>query len=367
MSRIALLVPDLAAGGAERVMLALAQEFTANGHEVDLLVLKAEGKLLEYVPERVRLVDLGARELGLGQLGLAFSAARRLSKWISEEKPDVLLSTVTGANLVALLVKVFTRSRISTVVREAQSVRNVGSKLRRLGMRWLYPNATAVIAVSRTVHTELVEMIGLRPKTVHEISNPVDLKFLRDRAEIPVKHPWIQNRSGPLIVAVGRLVTEKDYPTLLRAFSLLPGTLNAKLIILGEGTEKHRLAALAVNLKIQDHVQLVGFDTNPWRWMAHADLYVISSRSEGNPNSLLEALALGLPAVGTSYDESITSFAARWNVPLAPPGDPKALSQLMAQQLASPSIPSAAEGLPCIESVARQYLRVLGIHSASSS
>lgn len=365
MSRIALLMPDLAAGGAERVMLMLAQEFTAKGHQIDLLVFKAEGQLLEFVPTRVRLVDLRARDLGLGQIGLAISAARRLSKWISAEKPDVLLSTVTGANLVALLARAVARSGTSVVVREAQRVSNVGSKFRTLAMRWLYPRAHAVVGVSRTVSAELIHMIGLSPGLVHEIPNPVDLEFLRKQSAVAVEHPWIRDPNAPLIVAAGRLVTEKDYSTLLRAFALLRGNSNAKLIILGEGPERNRLESLAVELKIQDHVQLAGFDPNPWRWMANADLYVLSSRSEGNPNSLLEALALGLPVVATRYDDSITAFAARWNITLAPPGDAETLSGVMAQQLASPLIPSDPDGLPCIESVARQYLGVLGIHSAS--
>ena len=367
MSRIAMLIPDLGAGGAERVMLALAQEFTANGHRIDLLVFKAEGQLLEYVPERVRLVDLGACDLGLGQIGLAFSAVLRLSKWISVERPDVLLSTVTGANLVALLFKILTRSRISVVVRQAQSVSNVGSKFRTIGMRWLYPRAHAVIGVSRTVSNELVDMIGLSPTMVHEIPNPVDLEVIRERAEATIQHPWIQDPTGPLVIAVGRLVPAKDYPTLLRAFSFLPGRFNAKLIILGEGAEKDRLRALALELKIQEHVQFVGFDANPWRWMARANLYVISSKSEGNPNSLLEALALGVPTVATGYDDSITSFAARWSIPLAAKGDAKELSRVMADQLTSPATPTGTEGLPCVKSVARQYLRVLGTCSSQGS
>ena len=363
MSRIALVLPDLAAGGAERVMLSLAHEFTAKGHEVDLVIFKAQGQLLGNVPSGVRLVDLQASDLGLGKLGLALSAVRRLRKWIRAEKPDVLLSTVTGANIVALLAKAVARSSISVVVREAQSVSNVASKFRTLGMRLLYPGAHAVIGVSRTVSAELVHVIRLSPTLVHEIPNPVDLEFLRNQSLFAVQHPWIDAPTGPLIVAVGRLVAAKDYPTLLRAFAHLPSKLRAKLIILGEGPERDHLESLALELKIQDHFQLAGFDANPWRWMARADLYVLSSKSEGNPNALLEALALGLPVVATSYDESITTFAAQRGIPLAPPGDAEKLAKVMAQRVSTPATQSDPEGLPSIESVARQYLGVLGINS----
>ena len=119
MTRITLLLPDLAAGGAERVMLTLAREFDVKGYQIDLLVFRAEGHLRECVPDGVRLVDLGVRTLGLGEIGLALYAVRHLRKWIRDEKPGVLISTVTGANLLALLVKEARRSSISVVVRQA--------------------------------------------------------------------------------------------------------------------------------------------------------------------------------------------------------------------------------------------------------
>ncbi|WP_295590854.1 glycosyltransferase [uncultured Lamprocystis sp.] len=333
MSHLALLLPELEAGGAQRVMLHLAREFAARGHRVDLVLLTGKGPLVAAVPARVRLVDLQCRNLGLGALGFAFSCVNRLAHWLRSERPDAMLSTITGANLVALVARERAGVAMRLAIREAVTLSNTNSALRRWAMRRLYPRADAVIALSSYMAAELEVRLGLAPERVVCIPNPVDVHLVWAGARQPLVHPWLDTPNLRVVIAAGRLIRQKDHATLLRAFALLPTDAPARLLVIGEGPERLALERLAGSLGIAQRVQLVGFDPNPWRWMARADLFVLSSRWEGHPNSLLEALVLGLPAVVTAYDSSIFDLAARHGLALVPPADPARLAQMMVRLL----------------------------------
>jgi glycosyltransferase involved in cell wall biosynthesis len=341
---IALLLPELEAGGAQRVMLLLAREFAARGHRVDLVLLHASGALLADVPADVRVVDLAARPLGLGQFGFSLSSVRRLAAWLRRTRPDAMLSTITGANLVAVLARRLARIPMRLAIREAVTLDNVTSPLRRRAMRWLYPQADAAIALSPVMADQLVRQLGVPPHRVRCIPNPVDALCVRERGRAPLAHPWLNDIQLKVVISAGRLIPQKDYPTLLRAFALLPEPSSARLIIVGEGPERPRLEALAAELGIADRIHLPGFDANPWRWMARADLFVLSSRWEGHPNALLEALALGLPAVITEYDASAADLAAHFKLRSVPPVTPPALSRALFDML---SAQHSGDGAAC--------------------
>lgn len=157
---------------------------------------------------------------------------------------------------------------------------------------------------------------------------------------------------------MGRLIPQKDYPTLLRAFALLPCDPCARLIIVGEGAERLLLEKLIDELAVEDRVQLVGFDANPWRWMARADLFVLSSRWEGHPNALLEAATLGLPAVVTEYDDSVREMARKCSITMVSVGQAEqmawAISSTLAQERAGP-----CEDMPSVSKAVDGYLSVL--------
>lgn len=330
MSRhIALLLPELEAGGAQRVMLLLAREFAARGHRVDLVLLHASGALLADVPADVRVVDLAARPLGLGQFGFGLSSVRRLAAWLRRTRPDAMLSTITGANLVAVLARRVARIPMRLAIREAGAPTSIGSPLRRQSMRWLYPQADAVIALSPAMAEQLRRQVGIHARHIHCIHNPVDAAYIRKQGQAQLGHPWLDDRHLKVIISVGRLIPQKDYPTLLRAFALLPAEIPARLIIVGEGPERARLETLTRELRIEDRIQLAGFDPNPWRWMSRADLFALSSTSEGHPNVLLEAVALGLPVAATEYDSSLRDMATTYALQSVPTGQPLALANCM--------------------------------------
>lgn len=333
MSRITLLLPDLEVGGAQRVMLLLAREFIEFGHSVDLVLLTPSGPLLSDIPEGVKIVDLEAKSFGFGRLGFMASSIVRLAAWIKREAPDVLLSTITGTNLVALLAQKVSSVSFRVVIREAVTLDNVCGALRLRAMRWLYPQADAVIVLSSFMVKELINKIGVPSSNIHCISNPVDNVFVNEQGRIPIEHRWLDKEKYKVVISVGRLILQKDFATLIRAFALLPRKLSARLIILGEGAEREMLEQLAMDLGIADIAQFIGFDANPWRWMARADLFVLPSRWEGHPNVLLEALALDLPVVATEYDISVLELAADHGFVVVPSGDSVVLAGAIEEQL----------------------------------
>jgi len=359
MNHIAMLLPDLEVGGAQRVMILLAKEFTARGYKVDMVVLSASGPLRNSIHSRIELVDLATRNYGFGQIGFLFFSVFRLAAWMRGKKPDVLLSTVTGANLVALLAQ--KRAAVSTriVIREAVTLKNVSSTLRLYAMRWLYPQADAVIALSPVMVAELSEKIGVPSSRIHYIANPVDAEFINEQGRMSIEHHWLDNEQFKVIISVGRLILQKDYATLLHAFALLSRKIPARLIILGEGAERANLEQLAVHLGVADITQFVGFDSNPWRWMAAADLFVLSSRWEGHPNALLEAIALGIPAIVTNYDGYDREMAEHYNISVVNVGDKIMLADKIEQRLFNDAPRDRIRLTINLDNIIDAYLRVL--------
>jgi glycosyltransferase involved in cell wall biosynthesis len=362
MSHIALLLPDLEVGGAQRVMLLLAKEFIARGHHVDMVVLHASGPLSDSIPPGVNMIDIGARRYGLGVFGFTVSSVMRLAAWLKRTHPDVVLSSINGANIVSLLVRKFYSISTRVVVRETASVATIAKGVRLRVMRWLYPEADCAIVLNSVMVKELEELVGVPKEKISRISNPIDEKFILEQAKAPLNHLWVGGEEQNLVISVGRLVPEKDYPVLVKAFALLPGKLNARLIIIGEGKERDSLESLVRRLKVQKSVQLIGFDANPWRWIAHARLFVLASNSEGYPNSLMEALVLGVPAVVTEYDYSAQELATRYGFEVIPVGQETLLAQSIEEQLCA-EVQQRRRPLDRVEDVVSDYLNALGCSS----
>jgi glycosyltransferase involved in cell wall biosynthesis len=206
----------------------------------------------------------------------------------------------------------------------------------RLCARW-YAKADAAIAISRGLAGQLVETSGIIPERVFTIPNPVDAARIQALAREPFDHPWFARGAPPVILGVGKLEIQKDFPTLLRAFARLRVERPLRLAILGEGPQRDRLERLARDLAISGDVLLPGFQMNPFAWLARATVFVLSSAWEGASNALLEALACGCPSVSTNCvsGPSETLDGGRYGS-LVPVGDDSALAEAIAQVLRSP-------------------------------
>jgi len=363
-NRVALFLPSLRGGGAEKVMVNLARGFVERGLQVDLVLAKAEGPYLSQVPPEVRVVDLGARRVLYSLPGLV--------RYLRQERPQAMLSTLSHANIITLWAKKLARVSTRLVVREANTISmettnvpTLKGKLMPHLIRIFYPWADTIVANSRGVAEDLMKLTGLSPDNIKVIYNPVVTPELFVKAEEPLDHPWFGPGEPPVILGVGRLTKQKDFPTLIRAFALVRKERPARLMILGEGEERPNLEALVRELGLEEDVALPGFVENPYKYMKRAAVFVLSSRWEGLPTVLIEAMALGTPVVATDCPSGPAEIleGGKWGR-LVPVGDINALSEsiLAALEGAHPTkgVGSSLSTFT-LESVIEQYLVVLGL------
>jgi glycosyltransferase involved in cell wall biosynthesis len=331
---ISLLLPDLAGGGAERVMLLLAAQFAKLGHPVDLLLGRVEGPYLNAIPDNVRVVDLSGPGWPRSTPSLALAMAGGLRRYLAETSASVLMSSITGANLIACATVPLAARRPRLVIREASISANRKSALRTLACRLLYPRADAFIGNSKGVVEDLVRDLRVDGRKVHMIHNPIDLEFARCEAGGQSPHPWLEDGGPPVVLGMGRLSREKGFDLLLQAMAVLTRRCPARLILLGDGPEASALRQQAFELGISELTQFPGFQSNPYRWLGRCDVFCLSSRWEGFPQALAEALSLGRRVVASDCRSGPREIleGGRPGV-LVPVGSAEALADGIAQAL----------------------------------
>lgn len=331
--KVALFVPSLGGGGAERVMVLLANGLVDAGYEVDLIVASSHGSHRNALSNRVRLLDLHKTRV--------ITALPGLISYLRRVKPRVLISALDYANVVALLAARLACVSTKLVVTE-HSTLSIASKKDFRGrgrlipglMKLTYPWADQILAVSSGVADDLAVQLGLKRAAIGVAYNPVITEQLPELAGEPVKWPWPREDGVPVILAVGRLTKAKDFSTLLNAFAMLRERQRARLMILGEGELRPELEAQIAEFRIESDVAMPGFSANPYAWMAKADLFVMSSAWEGLPTVLIEAMACGVSVISTDCPNGPAEILGngRWGR-LVPVGDPGALCEAMHQAL----------------------------------
>jgi glycosyltransferase involved in cell wall biosynthesis len=355
--RILLVLPSLERGGGERVMLQLARSFLAAGRDVHLAVLLGGGPLRGEVPDAVVLHELVPAGHARG-FWLAWQAFPRLISLMRSVQPGAVLSTMTGTNLLTVLACKRSHGRARLVLREASSLVNAPGFFKRRAMRWLYPCANMIVAVSKGVAKDL-RGLGIPNDQIRVIHNPVDRDRLRYLAGIGPVLPGLEG--APYVTALGRLTEAKDYPTLLRAYATSQLRHSHRLVIVGEGEERAKLEVIVRQLGITERVLFSGALANPCRVLAGASLLVLSSRWEGYPNALLEALALGVPVVATDCPHGPRELLEDGrHGRLVPVGNPRALAHAMVDECGHPAN-SAEEVIAAHDAcfVASRYLDAL--------
>jgi len=323
-------------GGVERMIVNLCEGLMAFDCQVDLVVVKAESVHLDSLPSTVNLVKLSTSH--------TISSLPSLVSYLRREQPVALLAAKDRANQVAILARhlpgVSTRVvvRMGTTVSAALAGKSQMQKwLWYLPMRLIYPLADAIVAVSHGVAEDLSKITGLPIDRIQVIPNPVIVPRLATLAGHSVAHPWFNENQVPVILGVGRLTRQKDFPTLIKAFATVRAERPCHLVIIGEGRDRPALERLAAGLGIEDDVDLPGFAENPYAYMSRAALFVLSSLWEGSPNVLTEALSLGVPVVSTDCPSGPSEILAGGrHGHLVPVGDPQALAGAILETLDSP-------------------------------
>lgn len=388
---IALAIHTLGGGGLERVVINLATEMAARGYRVDLLVARAEGNMRELVPDSVRMPTLRAsRRLaaharmvaadpgGLGRVfpllldrksHWMFKYIPSLTQYLGKCRPDALLAAHTPVNLAALwarrLAGAGTRLVVSEHVTLSEQLKRTRTWYKHAYpalMRRTYGWAEAIVAVSAGVADDLAARTGLPRAHIATIHNPVDPRVAPD-AQTPLDHPWFAAGSPPVVLSAGRLVDQKDFATLLRAFARVRRSRVARLMILGEGKQRAGLEALARELDIAADMDLPGWQTNPHAFMARAGVFVMSSTWEGFGSVLVEALASGCPVVSTDCPSGPAEILAGGKFgALVPVGDAPALAQAILTTLDTPPDRARLQARAAdfsIDMVTDQYLELL--------
>lgn len=292
-------------------------------------------------PEGVELIHLGVQRSRWAPVPLA--------RFLKEVKPDVLISMPAFINMSAILGWLLGGHGFTKLVVTEHATMSYKafveqrSDLRMLAQpllaRLLYPKADGIVANSQAVLEDLLTQICVPIQRNHAvvIPNPVDIEAVASRSQAKPDHPWLQHKEGPIILSVGRLSKQKNFTLLLKAFTAVRRRWDAKLIILGEGSEKRILESQIAKLGLEDNVSLPGFSENPWSNMARADVFVLPSEEEAFGLVLVEAMICGVPIVATDAigggPRSILEDGKYGN--LVPSDDAEALAEAICQVLTS--------------------------------
>ena len=344
------------------MMLNLAEGLADQGCHVDLVLVKSRHAQLDDLPDKINVVRLPSNH--------TFSSLLALSNYLKKNRPDALLAAKNRANQVAVLARrlsgmsVRVGLRMGTTTTVALQGKSTFKKWSwYLPMRWLYPKADAIIAVSAGVAEDLMRITGLDSRRITVIANPVITPRVDRLANVEPEHPWLQDKAVPVIIGAGRLTRQKDFPTLIKAFARLHAKRRYRLIILGEGKDKALLTNLAEQLKVAGDLDFPGFVDNPYAYMNSADLFVLSSIWEGSPNVLTEAMGLGIPVVSTDCPSGPREILQNGRYgPIVKMGDDRSMAEAMESVLADPPRPDVIKQAVekyRLEYSSQRYLEVL--------
>lgn len=356
--RIAIFAPSMAGGGAERVMATVANGAASMGHPVDLVLATRTGPYLDEIGPEVNIVDLNASRVATSLVPLV--------RYLRTQRPTVVLSALTHANVAALLAACLCGRKTRIVVSERDAVfpvaRRLTARLRRRLTAAMYRRADLILAVSEGVRQDVIREYATSPARVRTVYNPLDIAEIERLSELPTNHGWLEHPDRPVFLAVGRLETAKGFDILIAAFAKMRSEVSARLIILGEGSLRNTLIDHAASLGIADDVDFPGFQSNPFSWMARSDVFVLSSRNEGLPNALIQAMVCGSRVVSTDCPHGPSEILedGRWGV-LVPVGDVDALATAMHQALNPSNAPAVRERAQAFskDALVRKYLALL--------
>lgn len=296
---ILFLLPNLEPGGAEKVFLTLADHLGREGAEVHLALMHSSGALLAEVPEHITVHRLFPYSRKF--LGYELYCAYALAKLADRLKVKACLSTLPPANVVNIWAQQLSNHSHRVIIREA----NTPSVYVRQGLRprlldgiaqLFYRKADIFVAPSNEVASDAQAHYQIPREKIKIIPNPIDFEEIRRKADGPLEIDDF--KSDELIVmAMGRLTYQKGFDVLIQAFSQVK--MKAKLYIFGAGELEQELRRLIKSLHQSERIILAGHVANPFPYLKRCDLFVLSSRFEGQPNVLLQAMALGRPIVST--------------------------------------------------------------------
>jgi glycosyltransferase involved in cell wall biosynthesis len=360
-TKVAMFLPNLCGGGAERVATHLANGLTRRRFGVEMVLSEAKGPFLADLAPEVRVVDLHARH--------AMTSIWPLCRYLRKAKPDVLFSHLDYVNVAALLARrlAHVRTCVIPVVhithsQARQHSRSSREPILRAAIKWLYPTADQIVAVSRGAADDMIRVTGVPAALVRVIYNPVITPVIEALAAEPVDHPWFAPGQVPVILGIGRLARQKEFATLIRAFAVLRKDRDCRLMILGDGEDRDALERLVKELGVAENVALPGHVKNPFSYLARCALFGLSSAWEALPTVVIEALSLGVRVVSTDCPSGPREILQGGQFgALVPVGDVEALARAMSEALGKPrpEVPAAVLLPYTMDAAADRYAELI--------
>ncbi len=364
--QIAIVMPSFKGGGAERMMVYLANNFYKRGYKVDYIVVNSNGPYKTLLNDGVNLVNLNKSRM----LYSIFS----LSSYIFKNRPNVLLSALSYVNIIVYIANILSLRKVKLVVSErtVPSPRIPNYKFKRFYkymLRFVYSRVDKVIAISFAVKKDLVENIHINHNKIEVIYNMVDIVNIEEidfeKKKILYNQTFNNDNylSSKIIIGVGRLESYKNFSYLINAFNILSKEHDEfKLIILGEGKERQKLEQLIKKYGLEDKVKLLGFVNNHMDYMQMSSLFVSPSKIEGFGNVIIEAMAVGLPIIVTDCiggPKEIVEYGKYGDI--VPLNRADLLAEQMHKTLTKKNQPNVKKRAAefSIDLISKQYLQVL--------
>lgn len=367
---ISLFIPTLDGGGAQRVVVNLVNSLVdITDHPIHVVLVKKQGSFLELIRSEVEVIDLGAKR--------TFFSLFKLTAYLKKNRPAVIMSSLNYANIICTLAHKLAYHPCRLVLREANVVRVPEGKLKnrvrmhvtQMLMRYSYLKADAIVVNSYDTMQTLISAKIATDDKICMIANPMKsidkLSISDNKIIIPVSNDY------PFICSIGRLSEQKGFDILLEAFSRVSNQ-KLNLVILGEGELREDLTRQAKELGILDRVHMPGFINSSIAILSHAKAFVLSSRWEGMPNVLIEALAIGAPIVATNCPGAVRDVLQDGALGhLVAYDDPQALADGIERTLTEPAgTPESRKQRAAdfsAEKIAKAYLEKVLLPSESSN
>jgi glycosyltransferase involved in cell wall biosynthesis len=338
--KISILTHDISGGAFTNLCIALVRGFLELGVDCTLVLLYASAEELTKYAD-IPIVTLNVKRT-------TFSLPATIG-YLKEYQPDVLLPMPWYFNIVGVWAKYLAGVQTKVILGEHNIISLEASVEHRdklhlrflpILMRYTYPHSDALVGVSQDTITDLVETLKIDADIpMQVILNPIDPDRVRRLAQAPTEHPWFDNPQIPTIVTAARLAKQKQLDGLLRAFAQVVKVTPARLLILGEGPLRGELAQLCQELEIADSVAMPGYESNPYRYMAKCDVFVLASAWEGCPIALQEAMAAGAAVVVTDAPGGMKDIIESGKYGrMVPTGDPAALAAEILHLLDRPEL-----------------------------
>ena len=335
MNQIAFLSYDMSIGGAERMITVLIRQFIREGFPVDLVLVKKNGTFLQDIDPQARVISLNQEHIRNSISGL--------TKYLSEEKPSVVISSLTHINLAAVIARKRAKSNTKLILIEHNTIsrnnlaQGIKEKILTLLAHHYYPKADRIVVVSKGSARDLEDTLRIPSAQIIPIYNPLDLAEINRKKEETPDHQWLQNKDKPVLLAVGRLTKAKNFSFLLDVFAEVVKNFDCKLIILGDGEERGNLEKQIRQLNLENSVDMPGFKSNPYPYLANADILLCSSEYEGFNLTIAESLACGTPVISVDCPHGPAEILVNGKYgKLTPVGDLQAMENAILETLADP-------------------------------